>query len=149
MSSGAEIHRDNIAADQRRAALAWGNRLGNRIVNHARREAPVDEGGLRASIAHVVIPQAGGVRVVVGSELPYAEYVHEGTGIYGPHGTPIVPVTKKALKFRASMKHLPKRPAKGKRPFVIVRSVKGSPPNPYLARALVKVLGPIVNNRRG
>jgi hypothetical protein len=111
-----------------------------------RRRCPVDEGALRASHDHVVIPRPHGVRVVIGSPLPYAEYVNRGTGIYGPHGTPIVPVTAKALKFRVRAKDARGRPrtSKDKGNWVFAKSVQGQEANPYMAESLEAVLGGIV-----
>ena len=45
----------------------------------------VDTGRLRQSIAHLAIPDAQ--CVYVGSNLDYAVYVHEGTGMYASGGT--------------------------------------------------------------
>jgi len=60
----------------------------------------------------------------------YAKYVHEGTGIYGPHHQKIVPTDKKALAFRASW-----GPGRGKKGLTVLRSVKGMKPNPFFTRA--------------
>ena len=144
---GAEINRAAMQRDLQRQGLRWGNQLGRRIVNEAKKECPVDEGALRSSISHVVMQSATTTTVVVGSELDYAAYVLEGTGIYGPHQTPIVPVSAKALKFRASMKGATKRPSKDKRPWVFAKSVQGQEANPFLARALRTVLGAIVRDQ--
>lgn len=57
----------------------------------------------------------------VKSPAQYSIYVHEGTGIYGPFGTPIVPKTKKALYWPGA-----RHP---------VRSVKGMRPRPFLKEA--------------
>lgn len=40
---------------------------------------------------------AEGTRATITFSAPYAEFVHEGTGLYGPHKKMIVPTTKKAL----------------------------------------------------
>ncbi|MCK9195448.1 MAG: hypothetical protein M0P16_00525 [Syntrophales bacterium] len=39
----------------------------------------------------------GGTKGTITFSAPYAEFVHEGTGLYGPHKTNIVPKNKKAL----------------------------------------------------
>ena len=52
-------------------------------------------------------------KVVMSTSAKYAEYLNEGTGIYGPRDKPIVPVRKKALKWN------------GKGGTFIRRSVKG------------------------
>ncbi|WP_188544430.1 HK97 gp10 family phage protein [Rhodococcoides trifolii] len=131
------------------AAVRWGDRAGQAVVNAARANCPTDEGRLRSSITHTVTASPGRVRLRVGSGLEYARYVHEGTGIYGPKGKPIVPVTAKALKFRqpkmmgplpAGVRNLPRN----RRPFVFAKSVKGSPPSPFLSDALKDVFGTVI-----
>ncbi|MHB8772969.1 MAG: hypothetical protein ACYC7J_18395 [Syntrophales bacterium] len=57
--------------------------------------------------------------VVFGS--PYAAFVHEGTGLYGPHKAPIVPKQKKALYWPGA-----RHP---------VRSVRGMVGRPFLTDA--------------
>jgi hypothetical protein len=69
------------------AADVWGN---------IRRLAPTDTGRLAGSFE---IEQVDDLSWRIFTNVHYALYVHEGTGIYGPTGHPIVPVTAKALKF--------------------------------------------------
>ena len=101
---------------------------------------------LTGSVA-IVHPQVGTIRSKARSPLPYAEYVHEGTGIYGPKGTPIVPVTKKALKFKWDGPGGAVR-SKDKRGYVFAKSVKGQKANPFLARALRTVMGVVRERTR-
>jgi hypothetical protein len=54
----------------------------------------------------------------------YALWVMRGTGIYGPHGTPIVPVTSKYLVFRGKDGST-----------VFAKSVKGQTANQFLTEA--------------
>lgn len=80
----------------------------------------------------------GGCTVVVGYQTAYALFQHEGTGIFGPTGKPIVPVEKKALSWVGK---------DGVRRFA--KSVKGVRPRKFLegpARRLSKdgTLGRIV-----
>lgn len=111
------------------AGRRWANKAGNRLVNEAKRNAPVDYGRLRSSISAVVTETDRGVKVTVGSPLEYARYQEEGTGIYGPRGRPIVPVTAKALKFKP----------KGAKGFVFRAKVSGTPATRFLSRALETV----------
>lgn len=145
-----ELHRHNIAAVMATAAGQWGERVGRQIANAAKMRCPVDEGRLRASITHLVTARpGGGVIVQVGSPLAYARWRHEGTGIYGPHATPIVPVTAKALKFRPNITG-PMRRGESRKSgvFIFRRSVKGTPGSPFLADALEEVFGPsIIRNQ--
>lgn len=99
----------------------------NRVLSGARRRAPVDRGQLRGSIAVQFTTAPDGSPVArIGSNLPYAILVHEGTGIYGPTGRPIVPVRGRYLVFT---------PRGAKRP-VFATSVKGMRGRPFLRDAL-------------
>lgn len=85
----------------------------------------VDTGALRSDI-QVQLRTLGGHPVVrVGTNKRYARFVHDGTGIYGPRRRRIVPTTKKALAFQSR---------RGRR--IVVRSVRGMPPNEFLKDAL-------------
>lgn len=133
------INHGQIARDKARLGEEWGDRVGRRVQNAARRRAPVDEGTLRNSIEYVVTVGPNSTHVTIGSPLPYARYIHEGTGIYGPQGTPIVPVTREVLKFQV-------KGSGGKRrgrsaPWVFAKSVKGVRPNPFMVDALIEVMG--------
>jgi hypothetical protein len=146
-SSHVDMHRARMASALSTGAGRYADRLGRTIANTAKEYAPVDEGRLRASITHIVTMTPNSAIIRVGSPLQYAKWIHEGTGIYGPHKTPIVPVTAKALKFRAGkmMGPLPagvKNLPKNKRGFVFAKSVKGVPPTPFLTNAMKQVFGP-------
>lgn len=145
-SSHVTIHRQRMEAALSTSAGRYADRLGRQIANAAKHNCPVDEGRLRASITHTVTMRGSSAVIRVGSPLTYARYIHEGTGIYGPHKTPIVPVTAKALKFRAGkmMGPLPagvKNLPRNKRAFVFAKSVKGVPPTPFLTEGMQDVLG--------
>lgn len=74
------------------------------------------------SITHEFTPN--GVRVY--SPLPLAYWIEKGTGIYGPHRSPIVPVRGKYLVF----------PSNNSRGFTFATSVDGTPAKPFLEPAL-------------
>lgn len=60
-------------------------------------------GTLGRSIAVSPVSEvSGGYRVEVGTNIPYAEAVEKGTGIYGPQGQPITPKNAKALAWLAT-----------------------------------------------
>lgn len=65
--------------------------------------------------------QGWGLRIY--NAMPYAKWLAEGTGIYGPRGTPITPTKQKALKFYYSFIHR----------WVVTRSVKGINPARFQA----------------
>ncbi len=66
------------------------------------------------------VNQVTATRVRYGTQLPYAKWLQEGTGIYGPHQQPIVPTHGKVLAFVIN----------GKTYFVT--SVKGTQPRVFL-----------------
>lgn len=59
----------------------------NTIANDGKGNAPVDDGILKASIT----TQVEGNKAVVGTNVEYAPYIHEGTGIYATGGGITVP----------------------------------------------------------
>lgn len=89
------------------------------IESKARVYAPVRTSNLANSGSSDV--NAEGTRGTISFVAPYAHYVHEGTGLYGPHRTKIVPKNKKALYWPGAAHP--------------VRSVKGQKPQPFLLRA--------------
>jgi len=91
------------------------------VEGRAKKLAPKRTGNLWRSITSVINGAKGVVRVTA----EYGIYVHEGTGIYGKHVHPIVPVRKQAL-FWEGAEH----------PF---RSVKGQRSNPFLLNALEQI----------
>lgn len=100
-------------------------RRGRRVEGYAKRLANVDTGRMRASIhtEQLAVGDTWGARV--GTDVKYAIFVHEGTGIYGPTHARIVPRSSKVLVWK---------PRGGK--TIFVRSVRGIEGNPFLRRAL-------------
>ena len=99
----------------------------------------VDTGRLRASIATIVVYRNGEPVVLIGTNVRYARWVHDGTGIYGPRHQPIKPKQGKFLRFPATGPYQIYQPKKGKarrRSFIYARQVKGMRPNPFLRNAL-------------
>jgi len=91
----------------------------------------VDTGRLRASIATVVVTRNNEPAVLVGTNVNYALFVHDGTGLYGPKHAVIRPRRGKFLRFKP----------RGSRRWVYARQVKGMRPNPFLANALPAARG--------
>jgi len=117
----------------------------NRGVNYSRQFCPVDEGRLRQSIKGKVEQRGLALVGSWGSDLEYATYRHQGTGIYGPKRRRIRPKRGNVLVFESSgtVGPLPKgvkKAARGKRPIVFARSVRGVPPSPFLTAALELVM---------
>jgi Bacteriophage HK97-gp10, putative tail-component len=86
----------------------------------------IHTGRLRSSIAVRLLSRQGGLVARIGSNVHYALYVHEGTGVHGPRHRPIRPRTKRYLRFKPY----------GSTDFVFARQVAGMRPNKYLLRAL-------------
>lgn len=86
------------------------------------REAPTDHGKLAGDWTVEAVNDTDW-RIYTNTE--YAPWVHDGTGIYGPRGTPIVPRSSPCLVFEWQGQ------------VWRLRSVKGQKPNPYADRAIV------------
>lgn len=104
--------------------------IGRRIERVAKEMCPVDRGRLRSSIAARLEVGDGGLPVViVGTNVEYAAFVHEGTGLFGPRHAPITPKNGNALVFKVAGR------------TVFARSVKGAPGRPFLRTAMEQVVG--------
>lgn len=113
-------------------------RRGQRVLNRARALCPVDEGRLRASLTMETRRSSLGPYVVVGSNLEYAVYVHEGTGIYAGRGM-ITPKRGRYLVWPAKNNSgIGNRRYSGGATarYVFARQVRGQPGQPFLLRAL-------------
>lgn len=97
---------------------------GELVAQRARQLVPVNTGKLRQSI-EATLTERGGIPVcIIGSDVEYAAYVHEGTGIYGPHHQRITPRRGKYMVFEINGE------------MVFARSTSGMRPTHYLTRAL-------------
>jgi NAD dependent epimerase/dehydratase family enzyme len=116
--------------------------IAGQIEDEAKREAPVrdtgelaahptDRGQMREIQSRVGGKFVSGKNIVIPitvADVPkYAKWVHDGTGIYGPRNTPIVPKKKKFMSFDSLGTHW------------LLRSVRGQKPNPFLYRAAEQV----------
>lgn len=107
-------------------------RRGKKVEAQAKRLAPVGKTGrLRSTITTEMVTDAGLPVARIGTNVDYAEAVHDGTGIYGPKGAPIRPKRKRVLRFTPSGASKP----------VFARQVKGAKPNPFLKDALPAARG--------
>lgn len=118
----------------------------NRVLNEARRRAPVDTGRLRGSLAVTFSAGPRGEPVArIGSNLPYAIYVHEGTGVYGPKHSLIYPVKGRFMRWPAiNNSGSGNRRYSGGRTqmFIFAKSTRGMPGRPFLLQALDAAKGP-------
>jgi len=108
------------ASVEREAKLLVGGKIGR-----MKAEAT---GNLGASIGHRIVGKGRGTAAEIYATARYAEWVHEGTGIYGPLKRPIVVRAKraKALSFFW----------RGKAMIVRSVSIKGMRPRPFLREAV-------------
>ncbi len=136
--------------------------LTEEVRNAAVRRAPRDTGLLATSLEATTNVVGSTIVGRVGTRVEYAIYVHEGTGIFGPKKRRIVPVQAKALVFEPGRGmgplakgvtaptpgnrgvNAPVRKKKSGKPdafagLIVVRSVEGIPPNPFLLDALEEV----------
>lgn len=114
-------------------------RRGNRVLQKARVLTPVDQGQLRASLALEMRSEDGVPVARVGTNVKYAIWVHEGTGIYGPRKRPITPVRKKLLAWPVkNQSGQGRRRYRGGRTaqYAFAKQVAGVKPRPFLRNAL-------------
>ena len=100
------------------------NYLTQSLLREVVKEAPNDNSDLVTSFE---MGKKESLAYYVGSNIFYRWYVHEGTGIYGPHETEITPTEKEAMAFSYDGQYL------------VRKSVKGQEPNPYYDRAIENV----------
>lgn len=121
------------------------NRRGKRVESRAKVLAPVDKGRGRASITTELGTVRGSLCVRIGTNVAYMRYQHNGTGIYGPRGTPIVPRNGKWLVWNTRSTRAPRKTAAGRTVRhrslaptgkAFAKSVRGVRPRPFLTRAL-------------
>jgi hypothetical protein len=101
----------------------------------------VDTGRLRASISTQMVVVNGKPVAMVGTNVSYALYVHEGTGLYGPAHKMIVPVNKKVLRWKTRGAGQAGRRAAGKGGYTFAMQSSGMRPNPFLKNALPAARG--------
>lgn len=114
---------DRLGESGRRAIHRAIELMATEVWGNVAREAPVDTGRLAGSFQ---LSPMGQLAYRVSSDALYASYVHEGTGLFGPSNSMIVPNRAQVLVFEAG----------GSKVFA--RSTKGQKPNPYADRAIKK-----------
>lgn len=106
-------------------------RRGTNVQNAAKKHLEtyprrVNTGLLRSSIKVQIITVGGNPAVSVGTNIRYAVWVHDGTGIYGPAGHLIKPKTKQVMRW-LSKKH---------GGYAFAKTSKGMRPNRFLKESL-------------
>jgi hypothetical protein len=104
-------------------------RRGRKVQRHARRNVNSRSGALARSIEVRLAMMAGAPGVEVYTDLYYALWVHDGTGVYGPRGRPFGPRRARYMVFRGSDGTI-----------VRTKRVRGQRANPFLRDALRSAL---------
>jgi hypothetical protein len=109
-------------------------RRGLRVETSAKRMAPANKGRLRQSITTKIVYKSVDGMIVpvaeVGTDVDYAGFVHDGTGVYGPTGQPIRPKHYSYLVFTTKSGIL-----------IHATSVRGQRGTPFLKDALRSTIG--------
>lgn len=122
-----------VARDLLRRALKVEGQARRNLRKEPKR---VDTGRLSTSLTHEIF-MTGSFhlsRARVGTNVKYARWVHDGTGLYGPRKQLIVPKNKKALKWQTKGKGRGKN--KKSSSTVFAKYSRGMKPNPFLKDAL-------------
>lgn len=116
------------------------HRRGERVLTRAKELVGVASGRLMNSLRLSRSTVGGEVAVNISTNVRYARFHHDGTGIYGRTGQPIRPRNARALRFKP----------RGGNDFVFAASVRGSRPNPFLREALLAAANPsLIARARG
>lgn len=89
----------------------------------------INTGRLRASITTQLVRRGGYPAVRIGTNVKYAMWVHDGTGLYGPRHSYIYPKTKRYLRWKP----------KGAQKYVYAKRTKGMRGNSFLVSALESI----------
>lgn len=123
-----------VAKDLLRRGLLVETAAKRNLGGNANAPKRVDTGRLRSSISTRLTIERGTPVVSVGTNVRYAWFVHEGTGIYGPRHRIITPVRRRVMRFRPKVQRPGRRPGRGG--YVYTRRVIGMRPNHFLRDAL-------------
>lgn len=93
------------------------------VESEAKINAGFVTGTLARSITSTVVPLGGTTKGIVSASASYAEFVEEGTGLFGPKKQLIKPKDKKALAWN------------GPNGMIFAKSTKGMKPKYYMKKA--------------
>lgn len=127
-----------VAKDMFRRGLRVETKAKQLLQSDPRR---VDTGRLRASINTQAYTVNGKPVVGVGTNVEYAVYVHDGTGLYGPRGQMIVPVSKQVLRWKTRGRGQAAKRKAGTGGYTFSMRSSGMRPNPFLKNALPAARG--------
>lgn len=97
-------------------------KVAENVRSNIAQRTPVDTGVTRSQWQVTTRVQRKKVESEISNPSEVAAYLHTGTGIYGPTGTPIRPKRAKVLKFRP----------RGSRGYIFRPQVRGMPPSDYI-----------------
>lgn len=109
--------------DRKKAGMyLLGNAIGKNLESTAKGGAPWTDrtGNTRRAIHGGADVAYNGAVIYLAHGTMVGTYLEEGTGIYGPHGKPIVPIRSKALQFTVGGNQ------------IFAKSVKGMPEQPII-----------------
>lgn len=109
--------------DRKKAGMhRLGNTIGKNLEDTAKGKAPWTDrtGNTRRAIHGGADATSSGAVIYLAHGTMVGTYLEEGTGIYGPHGKPIVPIHSKALRFTVGGSQ------------IFAKSVKGMPEQPII-----------------
>ncbi len=121
----------NLSPNYKNAAEATAKYLGRdwlrnqmrRLVSYVQEEAPKRTGEFAKSHNFKTFERGNEFIGKIYAAQPLAGWIVSGTGLYGPHKTPIVPVKAKALRFVIGSR------------VIFAKSVRGMKSNKYDGRA--------------
>lgn len=104
---------------------------GQYMINRLQKNSPVDHGVLKGWF---VFERTPGEEVKIKSPAKYVQYVNDGTGIYGPHKTPI---------YSKHIGHPMAFQVGGQ--MVYTRMIRGQKPQKIVERSIAEVEGKLGN----
>lgn len=117
-----------------------------KVESLAKAKAPIQYGNLRGSInTKGPTATADNVEASVGTNVAYARYQEEGTGLYGPNKRPITPQNGKFLVFTVGGKKVFAKSVKGVRPKWYFRGARDES-KPFFTERMRGALARIVTH---
>ena len=140
-----KIDEKETETNLKKALTAFAIEFSNKMAD----AAPADTGELRARIREGWKVEKVGTEWTITFSMPfYAEFIERGTGIYGPHGQPIQPVSKKALAWEAGVKYRGKYGSmhefKGSKNWYSFKWVRGMVAQPFIRPTFHQHLMPLL-----
>lgn len=106
-------------------------RRGRRVERRAKKLVQVDTGHLRSNINTQPTTYRGYPAADIGTNVFYARWAHDGTGIYGPRGRYITPRRAKFLRWYSKSSGKP----------IFAKRIRGMRGSHFLERALPAARG--------